>query len=194
MAISTIAIIASILSIIATIFAFVYLIPANKREGLNNFGKLIHDTLNFKTLWIEKICKFFYVLSTAFALVIGFLMLFWVEEIYHYNYNSYYGYYPDSYYITKQWVGYYGLIVMILGPVLIRIIYEGLMMAILACKNIMDINNKLSGNSAIPSKPAEATEEDVEETEIETEVYEAPAAPQPAPERTYQPDLSKISF
>lgn len=192
MSISAIAIIASILSIVATIFAFVYIIPANKREGLNKLGKFLHDTLNFKTLWIEKICKFFYVVSTAFTLVIGFLMLFWVEEIYHYG-----SYYYNDYYITKQWMGYYGLLVIILGPVLIRIVYEGLMMAILACKNIMDINNKLSDNPAKPSKPAQVSEE-VEETytdtDTDTEVYEAPAAPQPEPERTYQPDLTKISF
>ena len=68
-------------------------------------------------------------------------MLFYVEKIYH---PGYYGYYYSSEgYWTTEWKGYYGLILMIVGPILVRISYEFIMMAILAVKNIMQINQNV---------------------------------------------------
>ena len=47
----------------------------------------------------------------------------------------------------------YGLLVIIFGPIVIRILYEGVMMAILAVNNIIEINNK------IPEKNGKQDEE-----------------------------------
>ena len=43
------------------VLAFVFIIPANRRERLNKFGQFIHDLLNFKYLVLEKILRFMYV-------------------------------------------------------------------------------------------------------------------------------------
>ena len=127
----TIVILASLLAIVATILAFIYIVPEKKRDRLNKFGKFLHDTVNFKYLIVEKILQFVYILATAFVILVGFFALFYVEE---------YGY---GRYTHSEWYGGYGLLMMILGPIAIRLTYEFIMMAILLIKNVIQINNKL---------------------------------------------------
>ena len=127
-------------AIAAAVLAFIFIIPDKKRAKLNKFGKFLHDLCNFKFLIIEKILQFCYVLATAFSLIYGFLALFAVEE--HYSY-SYYG----GSYSSTEWVGYYGLLMMILGPIAVRIAYELFMLALIAVKNIIQINNKIKNQN-----------------------------------------------
>lgn len=42
-------------AIVATVLAFIFLVPEKRRAKLNGFGKFIHDTLNFKYLIISKV-------------------------------------------------------------------------------------------------------------------------------------------
>ena len=37
-----------IFAIVATILAFVFIVPEKCRKGLNKFGQFLHDTVNFK--------------------------------------------------------------------------------------------------------------------------------------------------
>ena len=101
---------------------------------------IFSNSYNFKFLIIEKILQFCYVLATAFSLIYGFLALFAVEE--HYSY-SYYG----GSYSSTEWVGYYGLLIMIVGPIAVRIAYELIMLALIAVKNIIQINNKIKNQN-----------------------------------------------
>ena len=159
MSIDVITIIAGVFALAAAILAFIFIVPAKKRNKLNGFGKVVHDLLNFKDLWIEKAFKFLYVLSTAYSILLGFFMLFWVET---YSYGGYYSYYDYSYVpgtTYHEWMGYYGFLVMILGPIAIRITYEFIMMIILACKNINDINNKLPNMCEAAEAKAEVKQE-----------------------------------
>ena len=119
-------------TVAATVLAYIFIIPEKKRAGLNNLGKFIHDLLNFKFLIIEKILQFFYVLATAFSLCFGFFMLFAVEE--------HWSYYRGRY---TEWIGYWGLLILIAGPIAIRLVYELAMMGIMLVKNVIQINNKL---------------------------------------------------
>ena len=129
---TAIGILCLLISIAAAVLAFVFITPDKKRAKLNGFGKFLHDLCNFKFLIIEKIFQFFYILATSFVLVFGFFSLFAFE-------TSYYG--------TGDWVGYNGLLYMILGPIAVRIAYEFIMMTILAIKNIIQINNKLKNQN-----------------------------------------------
>lgn len=135
MSMGIIFVIASIFALAVAILAFIFIVPEKRRAKLNKFGQFLHDLCNFKFLIIEKILQFCYVLATSFSIIAGFFMLFWVE-----SYHSYY-------YSRTEWFGYYGLLTMILGPIAIRIGYELLMMAILAVKNIIQINNKLKNQN-----------------------------------------------
>ena len=133
-------VLAGLAAIAAAVLTFIFIVPDKKRAKLNKFGKFLHDLCNFKFLIIEKILQFCYVLATAFTLIYGFFMLFAVEE--HYSY-SYYG----GSYRSTEWVGYYGLLMMILGPIFVRISYEIFMLALIAVKNIIQINNKIKNQN-----------------------------------------------
>lgn len=124
-------IVAFILAIVAVVLAFIFITPEKKRPKLNKFGQFVHDTLNFKYLIVEKILQALYMFFTAYVILTGFFMLFMVED----------GYFED------RWLGGYGLLVMIVGPIAIRLVYELLMMAVLLVKNVISINNKLKNQN-----------------------------------------------
>lgn len=127
-------VIAATLSVVATILLYIFVLPEKRREGLPKIGKIAHDIFHFKSLFIEKIIRFFYVLSTVACILIGFFMLFGVQ-----SYDSYY-------YSYTKWYGGYGFLIMLLGPIAIRLVYETIMMGILLVKNVMQINNKLNSS------------------------------------------------
>ena len=45
------------------------------------------------------------------------------------------------------WLGGLGLLLMILGPIAIRLVYELLMMMVILVKNVIEINNKLKNQN-----------------------------------------------
>lgn len=130
-------IIGGILAVVATILAYVFIVPESRREKLNAFGKFLHDTFNFKYLIVEKILQALYIFFTADLIILGFFMLFAA---------------PEDFFGHRHWLGGYGILIMILGPILIRLIYELLMMAILLLKNVISINNKLRNQNGKEEK------------------------------------------
>ena len=132
----TIRILTLLAAIAATVLAFVFIVPEKKREYLNGFGRFLHDTVNFKYLVIEKILQAFYIFSTVYVIILGFFGLYQFETRYEF---SRYGYEE----VQGDWIGYQGLLIMILGPIVIRIAYELIMMALLLVKNVVQINNKM---------------------------------------------------
>ena len=120
---TTMLIIAGVLALVATVLAFIYVVPEKKREKLGAFGKFLHDTCNFKYLMMEKILQALYIFTTAAVIIFGVLMLFRTE------YNYWTG--------DRIWMGGYGLLIIILGPIAIRLSYELMMMAILLLKNVI---------------------------------------------------------
>ena len=139
-------VISAFLAIVATILIFVFIVPEKKKDRLNKFGKFLHKTFNFKYLIVEKILQCFYILSTVFVIIYGFLSLFNFQSVRYYDYDS-----NDYYSSSPRWYGAYGLVLMILGPIVIRLFYELLMMAILLVKNVISINNKLRNSDDKPS-------------------------------------------
>ena len=120
-------IIATILAIIATVATFILVVPESKREKLGRFGKFLHDAVNFKFLIVEKILQALYIFVTAYLILCGFFMLFMAPETW----------------TGRHWLGGYGILLMVLGPIAVRLCYELLMMAVLLLKNVISINNKL---------------------------------------------------
>ena len=130
-------IIGGILAVVATVLADVFIVPESRREKLNAFGKFLHDTCNFKYLIVEKILQALYIFFTADLIILGFFMLFAA---------------PKDFFGERHWLGGYGILIMILGPILIRLMYELLMMAILMLKNVISINNKLRNQNGNEEK------------------------------------------
>ena len=130
-------IIGGILAGVATVLAYVFIVPESRREKLNAFGKFLHDTFNFKYLIVEKILQALYIFFTADLIILGFFMLFAA---------------PEDFFGHRHWLGGYGILIIILGPILIRLVYELLMMAILLLKNVISINNKLRNQNGKEEK------------------------------------------
>ena len=94
------------MAIVATVLAYVFIVPEKRREKLNAFGKFLHDTCNFKYLIVEKILQALYIFFTADMIILGFFMLFAA---------------PEDYFGNRHWLGVYGILTMILGPIMIRL-------------------------------------------------------------------------
>lgn len=128
--------IAIFFAVVATVLAYIFIVPEKKYAKLNKFCKFLHNVVNFKSLIIEKILQAMYIFSTAFVVLAGFFMLFYVEEY------------------TDTWFGGYGILCMLFGPIVVRLAYEFTMMIVLLVKNVIQINSKLKKQN----------EEDEEET------------------------------
>ncbi len=143
-------IIGVVLAIAGTVLAFIFILPEKRRASLNKFFQTVADIFNFKVLFIEIILKALYIFLTLFCVVCGFFMLFSGQKT-----SSFWG--EGSF----QSFALQGLLLMIVGPIVVRITYELLMLIILMVQNVISINKKMP-------KP---TQEEVPQTPV------APSAP-----------------
>lgn len=130
----TIGVVCLLLALAASIALFVYVLPAKKNGKLGNkFLQALHNIFNFKSLLLEVILKAIYVFLTCYIILEGFFMLF-------------------------SEVALAGLLMMLLGPIVIRLSFEGIMMFIILVKKVISIDNKLKGeakgNDPFVYKPA----------------------------------------
>ena len=132
-----------LLAITATVLSFVFIVP-DKRK-LPGFFRFCRDLFNFRYLIIEKILQALYIFSTVFIIVFGFFMLFSFHTEIKQIGGSYWG--SASFSEKIVWDGWVGFIFMILGPILLRIVFEFSMMTILLIKNVIQINNKLKNQN-----------------------------------------------
>lgn len=158
MSLGTINLIALLMALPAAVLAFIFIIPDKKRAGMGKLGQLLHDFCTFKFVIIEKFLHFLTTFTTAFCLLCGFFMLFWVD-------NSGWG--------DATWKGYYGLLVMVLGPILARVAHEFSMLIVLGIKNLIQINQKL--------KDQNEGDERLDIFQLPSLTKEAPATRQTAP-------------
>lgn len=133
-------VVALVLAVLCTVLAFIYIVPEKGVKGMNGFMRALHDIVNFKYLIIEKILQALYIFVTCFVILCGFFLLFVTV---------------DTWYETK-WMGGYGILLMILGPIAVRLFYELMMMLILLVKNVIAINAKLSGKDGADGPSAES--------------------------------------
>ena len=112
----------------AVIAAFIFIVPQKKRAKLNRAGRILQDIFNFRSLIAEKIYQALYIFYTGWVIIFGFFLLFS---------------YSTDILGNRTWLGGYGLLFMFFGPIVVRLIFEFLMMALLLVKNVISINNKL---------------------------------------------------
>ena len=122
---------AVIISIILTILLAILVVPEKRRNGLPKFFQVIHDICNFKGLLLEKVLKILYIFSTINVMLAGIFT--WFSGGYNFGMT----------FLT-------GLLILVLGPILVRLAYEFLMLFVLLVKNVIQINNKLNGRSDNP--------------------------------------------
>ena len=119
-AVPVIGIIAAIAAIVLTVLICVFILPENKRPGLNKFFTKIHDLIQFKHLWIEIILKVLYVVTTLFFTIFGIILVF-----------------TFSVYTIA------GILLIILGLFVNRLLYEAVLLQVLIFRNTQKINDKL---------------------------------------------------
>ncbi len=145
----TLIIIGIVLAVAATIFICVRVLPKKYDGRLDSkFLQFMHDFFNFKTFYIEALTKFIFVLLTCLCIFVGFLLMFGKFE--------YYGYFGMTF---TQSTFLYGLGIMLLGPLVLRVTYEFVMMAILLVQNVIDINRKMKAPAATAAAFAPADNE-----------------------------------
>ena len=135
----TILVVSLVVALVIAIVLWVLVLPEKRRPKLSKFFTFLADIFNFRSLLIEKILKFTYLFFTFFAIIFGFCMLF----------IKMYG----------ESMALYGVLIMILGPVVLRLIYELSMLGLILVKNVIEINNKIHMECE--------TEEQDEDVEIE---------------------------
>ena len=118
-------------SVAAVILLYIFVLPEKKRLKMPAWIQRIIGILEFKELFLEKALRFLYVLSTVACFITGAFMFF--------GFSHYSGRYTSH----TQWYGGYGILLMIVGPIVLRLIFEGIMMFILLVKNTIEINNKM---------------------------------------------------
>ena len=145
----TLIIIGIVLAVAATIFICVRVLPKKYDGRLDSkFLQFLHDFFNFKTFYIEALTKFIFILLTCLCIFVGFLLMFGKFE--------YYGYFGMTF---TQSTFLYGLGIMLLGPLALRVTYEFVMMAILLVQNVIDINRKMKAPAATAAAFAPADNE-----------------------------------
>ena len=105
-------IISLILAIIGGILVYFLFVQA-KQTPKNKFLAWLKDFLAFKAMWLEPIMKIMYYVATIFIVLASFSL------------------------ITYSFVTF--IVTLILGPVLIRVAYELIMMFIMIWRNTRDI-------------------------------------------------------
>lgn len=151
-----------LLALALTVLAFIFVVPEKKRTKLGKIGALLHDTFNFKFLIIEKIIQALYIFSTFACIACGLCMLFGVSI------------YISDYYSNFFWYGGYGLLVMIGGPIVLRIVFELTMMFLLLVKNVMQINSKIKSEDGSDSAFNMPSVKDLFKKEAKAEPEAAP--------------------
>lgn len=149
-------IIALILALGAAVVMFIFVMPKKKDGKLPKILQIFHDIAHFKQFFLGYALKAMYIIATVFCLVYGFILLFGVET----HSSSFYGY---GYTTTTSTFGT-GILIMILGPIAVRLTYELAIMFITLVQNVADINNKLKNQNEKP-------------VETKTEAPKAPAQP-----------------
>ena len=112
--------IGSALAFLVTIFICAYILPAGKEGKFTGFFKVVRDYFLMRYLIVEAIVRFFFVFATTTCICSGFFLMF-------------------------SRTGRYSSSSNFLGPIICRIVYELLMIAILQLRNIIEINAKMPG-------------------------------------------------
>ena len=144
-------VIAAVLAIAATVLAFIFIVPEKRREKMNAFGRFLQDLCSFKFLVVEKILQALYIFSTAFVVLYGVMQLFNIQR--------------DYWSGGVKWMGGMGLLYIVLGPIVVRLSYELLMMVVLLVKNVIAINHKLADQTGRAAGDVFATP-DVQELKV----------------------------
>lgn len=118
MSVSLAVIIGLIAALVLTVLVYIFILPERARKRLAPILQFVHDLIHFRTMLIESISKLLYVFCTFGCIVAGILLLFVPNVL-------------------------AGLLVLIAGPLVLRIMYEMIMLYVLHVQNLISLNRKM---------------------------------------------------
>ncbi len=128
MDVQTCSILGAVCTLAALLLWYFWVRPKVRRgEMTNKFLVFLDDFFSFRKLYIEAVLRFLYTLATFSCVFVGFWMMFGEVKGYYYSASTF----QD------------GLIMMIGGPIILRLVYELIMMGIMLVQNVLEINKKL---------------------------------------------------
>ncbi|MBQ3055600.1 MAG: DUF4282 domain-containing protein [Oscillospiraceae bacterium] len=139
------AFIALALVVAGMIFLYLKIIPKKYDQSFaNKLYQGLHDYFNFKKLYIEEVLKFLFTLLTVFCVAAGIATIL----------SSFFGIFQNLEYLFDGYLSFgelmgtffsgvlVGVLIIVLGTIVVRLVYEGILMFILLVKNVIEINNK----------------------------------------------------
>ncbi|HNX15702.1 MAG TPA: zinc ribbon domain-containing protein [Oscillospiraceae bacterium] len=110
------------LTVVICIFSF-------RHKGSNSkFWSFIRRLVNFDFFIIDKIMKVIYIFYTCFCIAYGFGLLFVFQ---------------DNWYGNRTWMGGMGLLLIILGPIVVRLLFEFFMLLLTLVNKVISIDSKI---------------------------------------------------
>lgn len=130
------------LAVAVTALLVVLVLPKEKDGRLPAFFQLLYDLFTPKTLVIEKLLQILYVFLTCLAVLYGIVVFF----------NGFFSGFGNL---------VMGLLVLAIGPILLRVLYELVLLLVMQVKTVREISQKLDNMDHAPktSHPAPASPE-----------------------------------
>ena len=141
-----------VVAVVLTALLLVLVLPKQKDGHLPAFFQLLYDLFTPKALMIEKLLQVLYVFLNCLTVLFGIAIFF----------NGFFAGFGRI---------VLGLVILLVGPVLLRVIHELLLLAVMQVKATREINQKLdrlTGAAPAGSRAAQGTE---------TEAQTQPAPP-----------------
>lgn len=132
---------------------FTFLMPANKHK-FHGFLDWLYQFLNFDKLILDKVLRAAYLITALYISLYSLYLLF-----------------------TGQFLAF--LLVILGGNLIARIIYELILLAIIICRNVSEMNHKMDG--------AQAARSDAKQPYVQAELPEQPAVAPIQPFAPVQP-------
>lgn len=124
----TILIVTAIIAVVGGIVIMATFMAKKNENRYSGFLERLYDFLHFKSLLSETLIKAIYLISAIFLTLYCFGYLFFV----------------DIQNVAFGWKFLAFLISLVLGNVVLRVVYEFLIIRLVVCKNTSEINKKLS--------------------------------------------------
>ena len=125
-------IVAGVLAIAAAILAIIFILPDEKKAKMPKFIQIAADILNAKKSFLKAMLRILYIVLTLFCVIAGVLLLL-IGTIM-----------TASIGMAGQ-TALYGIIVLIGGPIAVRIIYEVLMLLVNISEDVKALKNGQTG-------------------------------------------------
>jgi hypothetical protein len=123
---STVAWICFIIAVLGGIMLSIIFLPKKNERSASRFYTALYNFFNFKKMLAETLFKILYMITSCWITLFALLLLIFGEGVnLRYRFISF-------------------MLIFIVGNILLRLVYEFLLVILVICRNIVEINKKMS--------------------------------------------------